>query len=215
LVTEGKRAEEIMSLTQAQTIFAGVHETGINDLFLAFFGARPRHLRYGTPLFVPATTVMATSVAPVNVFGMNIQFQVACSPIPTVDIVPGGAGSTALPPGTNEFTIRTNLNFTVVINNAPPITGSLQVLGLCGPFIAVSTPGTGQIGITLKRVEIVDITPNWVESVVEGVVLGILQTVLATVRFPFNTITAGAFGLILLVGPTAETNQIKVRGNAL
>lgn len=204
-----------MSFTQAEHIFGGVHETGINDLLLAFFRARPRYLRYGTPLFVPATTVMATSVPAISFFGLNIQFQIACDPIPTVDITPGGSGSAALPPGTNEFTVRTTLNFTVVINNGAPITGSLLVLGLCEPFVAISTPGTGQIGITLKRVEIVDITPAWVESVVEGLVLGILQTVLATVRLPFNTLTVGAFGLILLVGPTAETDQIKVRGNAL
>jgi len=203
-----------MSFTQAEHIFGGVHETGINDLLSAFFRARPRYLSYGTPSFVPATTVTATSVAAVSFFGLNIQFQIV-SDLPTVDITPGGSGSAALPPGTNEFTVRTNLNFTVVINNGAPITGSLLVLGLCGPFVAISTPGTGQIGITLKRVEIVDITPNWVESVVEGLVLGILQTILATVRLPFNTLTAGAFGLILLVGPTAETDQIKVRGNAL
>ena len=204
-----------MSLTQAEHVFGGVHETGINDLLQAFFTARPRYLRFGTPLFVPATTVEATSVAAVTFFGLTIHFLISCSPIPTVDITPGGAGSSALSPGVNEFTIRTNLNFTVVINNLPRITGSLVVLGLCGPFVAISTPGTGQIGITLKRVEIVDITPDPIESLVEGLALGILQTILATVRFPFNTLTAGAFGLILLAGPTAETNQIKVRGNAL
>ena len=204
-----------MSLTQAEHIFGGVHETGINDLLQAFFTARPRYLRYGTPLFVPVTTVAETSVAAISFFGLNIQFLITCSPIPTVDITPGGAGSTALPPGVNEFTVRTTLNFTVVINNLPRITGSLQVFGLCEPFVAVSTPGTGQIGITLKRVEIVDITPDPVESLIEGLALGILQTILATVRLPFNTITAGTFGLILLAGPTAETNQIKVRGNAL
>lgn len=204
-----------MSLTQAEHVFGGVHETGINDLLQAFFTARPRHLRYGTPLFVPVTTVGATSVPAISFFGLNIQFLIACSPIPTVDITPGGAGSTALMPGVNEFTVRANLNFTVVINNSAPITGSLLVLGLCGPFVAVSTPGTGEIGITLKKIEIVDITPDPVESLIEGLALGILQTILATVRLPFNTITAGAFGLILLAGPTAETNQIKVRGNAL
>jgi hypothetical protein len=204
-----------MSLTQAEHIFGGVHETGINDLLHAFFTARPGKLRYGTPLFVPVTTVMATSVPAINFFGLNVQFQISCSPIPSVDITPGGPGSVALPPGVNEFTVRTNLTFTVVINNGLPISGSLQVLGLCSPFVAVSTPGTGQIGITLNRVEIVDITPDWVESIVEALVLGFLQTVLAPVHFPFNTITAGAFGLILLVGPTAETDQIKVRGNAL
>lgn len=203
-----------MSLTQAEHIFGGVHETGINDLLQAFFTARPRHLNYGTPMFVAATTAAATSVPAINFFGLNIQFLIS-SPIPTVDITPGGAGSAALPPGVNEFTVRTTLNFTVVVNNLPRIVGALQVLALCEPFVAVSTPGTGQIGITLKRVEIVDITPDPVESLIEALALGILQTILATARFPFNTITVGAFGLILLAGPTAETDQIKVRGNAL
>jgi len=203
-----------MSLTQAEHIFGGVHETGINDLLQAFFTARPRHLNYGTPMFVAATTAAATSVPAINFFGLNIQFLIS-SPIPTVDITPGGAGSAALPPGVNEFTVRTTLNFTVVVNNLPRIVGALQVLALCEPFVAVSTPGTGQIGITLKRVEIVDITPDPVESLIEALALGILQTILATARFPFNTITVGAFGLILLAGPTAQTDQIKVRGNAL
>ena len=204
-----------MSLTQAQHIFGGVDEAGINDLLRAFFTARPRYLTYGTPQLVPATTVQATSVAAVSFFGLNIEFMITCDPIPTVDITPGGAGSTALTPGVNEFTVRTTLNFTVAINNLPRIVGSLAVLGLCEPFVAVSSPGTGQIGITLKRVEIVDITPDPVESLIEALALGILQTVLGTVRLPFNTLTMGAFGLILLAGPTAETNQIKVRGNAL
>ena len=204
-----------MSLTQAQNIFGGVDEAGINDLIRAFFTARPRYLTYGTPQFVPATTVQATSVAAVSFFGLNIELMITCDPLPTVDITPGGAGSAALPPGVNEFTIRTNLNFNVQVNNSSRIAGSLQVLGLCAPFVAVSTPGTGQIGITLKRVEIVDITPEPVEALVEALALGVLRTILANVRFPFNTLTMGAFGLILLAGPTAETNQLKVRGNAL
>ena len=33
-----------MSLTEAETVFAGVHEAGVNDLFEAFFTARPRFL---------------------------------------------------------------------------------------------------------------------------------------------------------------------------
>jgi hypothetical protein len=204
-----------MSLTQAENIFGGVNETGINDLLQAFFTARPRYLRYGTPQFVPVTTVEATSVAAVSFFGLNIEFMITCDPIPNVDITPGDAGSAALMPDVNEFTIRTTLNFSVDINNFGRIVGSLEVLALCEPFVAVSTPGTGQIGINVKRVEIVDITPDPVESLIEALVLGILQTVLATVRLPFNALTMGAFSLILLAGPTAETDQIKVRGNAL
>ena len=203
-----------MSLTQAEHIFGGVNESGINDLLQAFFTARPRYLHYGTPQFVPATTVQATSVPTVSFFGLNIQFMIECD-LPTVDITPGGPGSAALMPGTNEFTVRTNLRFFVRINNSDRIVGGLQVFARCEPFVAVATPGTGQIGITLKKVEIVDITPDPIESIIEGLALGILQTVLGTVRFPFTTLTAGAFGLILLAGPTAETDQLKVRGNAL
>lgn len=204
-----------MSLTQAEHIFGGVDEAGINDLLRAFFTARPRYLRYGTPQFVTATTVQGTSMPAVPFFGQNIEYLITCEPIPAVDITPGGAGSAALMPGVNEFTVRTTLNFTVAIANLPRIVGSLEVLALCAPFVAVSTPGNGQIGINVKRIEIVDITPDPVESLIEALALAVLQTVLATVRLPFNTLTMGAFGLILLAGPTAETNQIKVRGNAL
>ena len=128
-----------MSLTQAEHIFGGVHETGINDLLQAFFTARPRQLNYGTPMFVAATTAAATSVPAINFFGLNIQFLIG-SPIPTVDITPGGAGSAALPPGVNEFTVRTTLNCvvsampTVPVALAPPYGVTLRV---CAPVAAV------------------------------------------------------------------------------
>ena len=32
-----------MSLTQAENVFAGIHEDGINDFLRAFFTARPRY----------------------------------------------------------------------------------------------------------------------------------------------------------------------------
>jgi hypothetical protein len=49
-----------MSFTEAEHVFAGIHEDALNDLIRAFFGARPRHLRYGSTNFVPVTTVSAT-----------------------------------------------------------------------------------------------------------------------------------------------------------
>ena len=47
-----------MSLTEAERVFGGIHEDGINDLLKAFFNARPRHLKYGSPGFVGATTAI-------------------------------------------------------------------------------------------------------------------------------------------------------------
>lgn len=218
-----------MSFTQTESLFAGVHELGINDLFQAVFRARPHYLNYGTPTFVPVTTAVLTSIPALAFPGVpgGIQFAIAFS-IPTVDIVPDNSGGTAaLIPGPGEFTVTTTVTifFQCGTQGRPnDLSGavrpiilqtSLQVVGLCEPIVLSPSPGTGEIGIKLKRVEIVDITPDTLESIVECLILMMLQAVLANVRLPFNVLTAGAFGLILLVGPVAETDQIKVRGNAL
>lgn len=218
-----------MSFTQAQQLFGGVHELGINDLLSAFLSARPRHLNYGTPAFVPATTAAVTSIPALAFPGIpgGIQFALSFS-IPTVDINPdNSAGAAALIPGPGEFTASTTVRIvfqcgTQRTPNDPQGPGrlglidtSLQVIGLCEPIVISSTPGIGEIGIKVKRVEIVDIRPETLEALVECLILMILQAALANVRLPFNTLTVGAFGLILLAGPNAETDQIKVRGNAL
>lgn len=201
-----------MSLTQSEHLFAGIHEAGVNDLFRAFFTARPRYLLYGTAAFVPATTINATNVPTISFFGQTIHYQITVG-LPIVDIVPGG--TSALTPGPGEFIIKTRVTGTFLFGNItlPPVT--LEVLGLCEPKVVSSTPGTGTIGINLKRVEIVDITPDPLETLIEQFALLILQGVLQNLQIPFNTFTAGAFGLILLDGPRAETDQFKVRGNAL
>src|SRR5262245_33460209 len=54
-----------MSLTEAEEVFGGVHEDALNDVIKAFFGARPRYATYGSPAFVPATSVNATRMDPI------------------------------------------------------------------------------------------------------------------------------------------------------
>jgi hypothetical protein len=216
-----------MSLTQAETVFAGVQELGINDLLRAFFLARPRYLHYGTPAFVPTTTVNATSIPAVMFPGVpgGIHFALHFS-IPTVDVHPDNSGGAApLVPGPGQFTIKTMVEIVVQCGtrrpnddrppSGPILNVKLDVVGLCAPVVISSAPGTGEIGIQLDKIEITDIKPDELESIVECVLLMVLQAVLANVRLPFNVWTTGAFGLILLAGPLAEQDQIKVRGNAL
>jgi len=217
-----------MSLTQAETVFGSVHELGIDDLFKEFFAARPRYLNYGTPVFVPLTTVNATAIPAVNFPGVpgGIQFSLQFS-IPTTDIHPPTVAA-PLTPGPGQFTVQTTVTMRMMCGSqrqdhpagtAPgPISilkANLSVIALCHPIVISSAPGSGQIGIGLDQVEVVDIKPDDLETLVECLLKMILQAVLSNFRLPFNTITAGAFGLILLVGPLAEQDQIKVRGNAL
>ena len=216
-----------MSLTQAETVFGSVHEQGLNDLLRAFFTARPRHLNYGTPFFVPVTTAAATSITPPVIPGVGSpQFAILFT-IPTVDIHPDSSGgASALIPGPGQFVVQTTVTLALLCGGIPTTTGTapipgellqaqLTVFALCHPVVVNSAPGTGQIGVAVDQVEIVDIQPGGLESILECLILMVLQGALGAMRLPFNTITAGAFGLILLAGPLAEEDQVKVRGNAL
>jgi len=201
-----------MSHTQRQTLFAGVHESGINDLLRAFFTARPRFLNYGTaPTFVAATNVNATNVPAIPFGNTTLQYRIVVG-MPSVDITPGGGG-TPIAPGPGEFIVSTGITLTVAIGNVTFPAVPLGIHARCSPVVLSSSPGVGTIAVS--EVELVDITPAGLETIVEGAMLAFMQMVLSNVTLPFNTLTVGAFGLILLAGPLAETNQIKVRGNAL
>lgn len=85
-----------MSLTETERIFAGVTEGAINDLLLAFFSARPRHLNYGSPGFLPSTSVSGTTMPAIAFPGVpgGIDWSVKLS-VPVVDLHPE---TTGLPP---------------------------------------------------------------------------------------------------------------------
>ncbi len=76
-----------MSLTQAEAVFASIHETALNDLLTAFFTDRPRYLVYGSASFVPVTTVAETNMAAIPFPGVpgGIQWRVTLG-IPKVDL---------------------------------------------------------------------------------------------------------------------------------
>jgi hypothetical protein len=72
--------------------------------------------------------------------------------------------------------------------------------------------GEDAIALAVDGVEIVDIMPNELESLVECLLFMILQAVLADVRLPLRALRAGAFQLTLTQGPFIEDDQVKARG---
>jgi hypothetical protein len=209
-----------MSLTQAENAFGSVYEAGLNDLLRAFFTARPRYLNYGTPFFVPTTTALATTFPPILFPGVPGGLQLAVSfSIPTVDITPAGAGSAPLPPGPGQFTIKTDVTLRALCGVIDPDRQSapggireaqLTIFALCHPVRVGNN-----IGIGVDRIEIVDISPGELESLIECLLELIVRAVLANFLLPFTTVTAGAFGLTLVAGPLAEADQVKIRGNII
>ncbi len=199
-----------MSFTQAEHLFAGVNELGVNELLRAFFTARPRHLHYATPPFVTTANSQSVSINPTLVyFGVTVDYELDFT-LPTVDINPDNGALTA--PG--EFTALTQVSGNLLspfLGTQPLPIPSVQALCVCEPVVTVSQPGTGVIGINVKSATFTPPLP-WP---LDAGLLYVLQAILANMQFPYNTLTVGAFGLILLVGPKSENNQIEVRGNAL
>lgn len=212
-----------MSLTHTRHLFGGISETGIDHFLAVFFTARPHLLVYGSPFYAtnPAqVTPIDTSSLPSFLSGL--QFLVRFS-IPTVDITPPDSTTEPLPPGTDQFTLLTNVQLRFLCGKgrgdggnqegAHEIVTELHIAVLCAPDVVDSSPGTGSIGIRLIAVQVDGIEPKPFEQILECILAAVLRWALAQVRVPFMVFTVGGVSLTLQEGPTAENDEIDVRGD--
>jgi hypothetical protein len=207
-----------MSLTQNEAVFAGIRESGLNDILRAVFSTRPRYLNYGTPHFVPVDTPMATAIAPLafpNVpGGLQLFMSIA---IPEVDIHPDShSGTWTLTPGPGEFAIKTRLTLEVLCGtDGEHTTAQVEVYAICRPVVLDTSPAAELMSIAVARVEIVTIEPAALESLVECLLLDMLRGMFANVKLPIARLALGAFTLVLAEAPAAENDQIVLRANAV
>jgi hypothetical protein len=222
-----------MSLTQAQHVFASIHESALNDLLTAFFNARPRYLRYGSSAFVPTTTVSATQMAAISFPGLpgGVEWAVRFT-TPRIDLF---KQTDPLPPQltlpTGGFSLRTDVELCVNCvqrqddKNTDNHDGRAgQSLGhvTCTKLQVFATghmdnwndsSGNGEIRFRVDAVELVDITPDSLETVMECVIRMLLDAVLSQVHLPLQALRAGAFQLIVAQGPLIEDDHVLARGN--
>ncbi|MBA3779235.1 MAG: hypothetical protein H0X16_08060 [Chloroflexi bacterium] len=219
-----------MSLTEAESVFAGVHEDGLNDMLRAFFQARPRLLNYRTTLAVGPLPPAASAWTPLPPIafpgvpgGIHYAFQMS---IPRIDLHPDSSGGIPPPLSLNagEFSLQTTVMLALLCgqkrrpdNRDERITGTILPVKLevwaVGRVVSQSFGGgAGEIGFEVRAVEIVDITPDDLESLLECLVHQLINGVLSSVRLPYTALSAGAFTLTLLRGPEVETDQVQVYG---
>jgi len=222
-----------MSLTEAEHIFGGIHEDGLNDFLRAILTTRPHYLNYGSPGFVPATTVAATQMPTIPFPGVpgGIDWAVHLD-IPVIDLHPK---TLSLPPelslGPGQVSVRTTVQLCFDCRRKPikdekpkndreePPRGEAK-----GPCFKVEVFAIGHLErtysldgdalvVVVDDVELVDIEPNELESVIECLLLQILRAVLADIRLPLRALRVDAFTLTLTRGPEVEDDQVKVYGN--
>jgi hypothetical protein len=216
-----------MSLTGPDHVFAGLHEDAANDFLKAFFTTRPRYLHYGSPFFVPATTVAETQISAIAFPGIpgGIQWAVDFQ-IPVLDFFPDSSGGmpAQLALDKNMFSINTKVRLRLGCSKGVGVAGerhfpleplktSLVVWAVGEPSVVTSGPGVGSVGLELDQVEIVDITPDSLEELLECLVRMLLQSALNRARMPLKLISAGAFQLVLTNGPEISDDQVKIWGD--
>lgn len=236
-----------MSLTQGEQAFASIHEDALNAFLQAFAADRPRLLSYGSPAFVPVTTVNDTSMASIAFPGVpgGIEWRVRIA-TPHIDLY---EQTDPLPPELHldpgRFSIQLGAELCLdcrqlrIDPRPPKVRGdreghrqpvdpyrehekphplrkvtcaNLQVFVLGHIERVLASGGEESITFAVDAVEIVDIRPEELESMVECLLFMILQAVLQTIRIPLRALRVGAFELVLAVGPLVEDDQIKVRG---
>jgi len=235
-----------MSLTETSEVFVAVEESALNDLITAVCGTRPHLLNYGSPAFVPASSVSATQMAPIPFPGSpGLQWSVRLS-TPVLDLF---KQDRPLPPelslGAGQFSLSTKVRLCVDCaargRNEPPgedpkghdhpgddqqwpddrddwgkarnpMCCTLDVFAV-GHLVSTWAGGQQAIGFALDAVEIVDIEPNALESVIECLLTMILRSVLATLSLPVTALEVGAFTLTPTQGPLIDVNRVLARGD--
>lgn len=225
-----------MSLTQAAAVLGAIHEDALNTLVQAFFSARPRHRHYGSPTFVPATTVAETQMGAIPFPGVpgGIQWRVRFE-VPRIDLYKQSA---TLPPplvlNPGQFSLRTAveicLNCVRSKDQRPPKGGrddkdtpppkpdhvvctKLEVYGTGHLDAWSDAAGNGEVRLRVDEVEIVDITPDSLESLLECLLRMVLDAALAQVVLPLQALRAGAFQLVVAQGPLIDDDRVLVFGN--
>jgi hypothetical protein len=82
-----------------------------------------------------------------------------------------------------------------------------------GHLVSTWVGGQRAIGFAVDSVEIVDIEPNALESVLECLLTMILRSVLATLSLPVTALQLDAFTLTPTEGPLIDVNRVLARGD--
>ena len=93
-----------------------------------------------------------------------------------------------------------------------PMCCRLDVFAI-GHLVSTWAGGQRAIGFAVDSVEIVDIEPNALESVIECLLTMVLRSVLATLSLPVTALELGAFTLTPTVGPLIDVDRVLARGD--
>lgn len=173
-----------MSLTQKATVYGAVHENALNDVLQALIAARPAYV-----------TFSSATMQPIQLPGIGgVDWEVSFTDV-HVDLGQGDVHLTSsldlkvqLPAGPKD------INLGVVATAHPEAIGDV-------------------LTFRLDALELVDITPDSLESLLEEVIKALLGGFLAQVQIPLRNLLPPSVPLRLAGAPVIADDQIKIYAN--
>lgn len=180
-----------MSFTLSSGAYAGVHEDAVNDFITAFFQARPRYLKWGSPAFVSATSASATQIPAIPVFGIDYMVELRR---PVIDIVPDTRGF-PLAPTAGTFTMQVGVTLTVgcARKGGRDADDGAPIVSRTSTFLEVYVKGRvirdgNDLLLQLDQVMLKDVQPESLAHVLECMMRMILQHILDDLRIPYTAV---------------------------
>jgi len=199
--------------------FAGLDEEGANDFLTAFFTARPHYLHYGTPPFVTSTGVNQTQVSPLfapPLLPVPLPFEVQLS-IPKLDFAPA---TNPLPPqlvlNSGQFALTTTVELHMLCSrdqHGVDGSGGIPIGAKLDLWAVGHILNQGNaVGFAVDQVEIVDVKPDGLESMLECILLQVLRGIAAQVSIPIPALSAGFITPIVQQGPQIDPDELDIWG---
>jgi hypothetical protein len=204
-----------VSYTQAYHAFADLSEEGANDMLAALFAASQHLLVYGSPPFVTSSSSAATLVSPISVPGLlqtPIPFEVQFS-VPQLDLYPPDVPLPAplvFNPG--QFAVSTTATVSVLCGGQTMQTAlDIWVVGRLVPRTAGGN--VVAVGFEADQVDVANIAPDTLKSIINCVALQVLQGILSSVSIPVPALSGGFFSVTVQQGPQIGNDEIDVWGD--
>lgn len=198
-----------MSLTEAEGIFVGLHENGLNDLLSVVMF--PRFRNYGPAVWPQALAPAPSQWTPAPSIPF-VDYAVQIKTIPGGDVDPLTPASPWSVAGPADMVWRTTLDFSFTTFLFPWNTTTFTIAAKVSVVVTNLGAGVGEISFIISGP--VDIQPA-PSPFLGSVITGFLNAALTPVHIPFAAVRAGAFTFTLSRGPETETDQVKLYGSVV
>ena len=140
--------------------------------------------------------------------------------VPVVNLFPAdGPLPNPLTLGVDQLAVSTNVTITIGCieptekpGTVTPLQATLEVIAIASPLTQFFSPGVGDVFLRVDDVLLPEVTPPWLQVVLDCLIRMILEAALSAFPLPLEVLDAGFFKLTIEEGPTVSDNQIKLRG---